>query len=345
MPQGKILGKMRARAWALIRHMAWRLKASYRRARLRALGHEPLWARVHGGFEMFIDPSDDLDREFYLGTFDRAMLKLIGSTVRAGDTCVDIGAQKGYVSLTLARAVGKNGRVLAFDADKRAVSKLAANINRSHQNVIEVFHRALGEREGSCTFVLSKVLGWSSRFPNELAQTAVDMTVEVNVNSFDEMIARKEISVEPSKVSFIKLDAEGSEVLILRGMKTFLSTARPALSVEVNCDSLSAAGSSPQELQELLDELGFDLYEAEYHAYNGKLRLKPAGDLSVMRSSSENWIANIVALPKLVPAGRNGMARLVARSDQRHNEHAAARREAVETERQRLRLPALGIHN
>jgi FkbM family methyltransferase len=316
-------------AWALIRHVAWRLKASYRRARLRALGREPLWTRVHGGFEMFIDPSDDLDREFYLGTFDRAMLKLISSTVREGDTCIDIGAQKGYVSLTLAQAVGKNGRVLAFDADKRAVSNLAANINRSNQSVIEVFHRALGEREGSCTFVLSKVLGWSSRFPNELAQTAVEMTVEVTVSSFDEMIARKEVSIEPNKVSFIKLDAEGSELLILKGMKSFLSTARPALSVEVNCDSLSAAGSSPQELQELLDELGFDLYEAEYHSYNRKLRLKPAGNLSTMRSSSENCIANIVALPKLIPAGRDGMARLVARRDQRHNEHGGAQRQPV----------------
>jgi FkbM family methyltransferase len=275
---------------------------------------------------MFIDPSDDLDREFYLGTFDRAMLKLIGSTVRKGDTCIDIGAQKGYVSLTLAQAVGKNGRVLAFDADKRAVSKLAANIHRSNQNVIEVFHRALGERAGSCTFVLSKVLGWSSRFPNELAQTAVDMTVEVNVSSFDEMIAHKEVAIEPSKVSFIKLDVEGSEVLILKGMKSFLSTARPALSVEVNCDSLSAAGSSPQELQELLDELGFDLYEAEYHSYHRKLRLKPAGELCTMRSSSENCIANIVALPKLIPEHRDGMARLVVRRDQRRNEHAGSRR-------------------
>jgi len=290
---------------------------------------------------MFIDPSDDLDREFYLGTFDRAMLKLIGSTVREGDTCIDIGAQKGYVSLTLAQAVGKNGRVLAFDADKRAVSKLAANINRSKQRVIEIFHRALGEREGTCTFVLSKVLGWSSRFPNELAQTAVDTKVEVSVSSFDEMIARKEVSIEPSKVSFIKLDAEGSEVLILRGMKTFLSTARPALSVEVNCDSLSAAGSSPRELQELLDELGFDLYETEYHAYNGKLRLKPTGDLDTMRFSSENWIANIVALPKLAPAGRYGMARLAARSDQPHNELPVHDGCQWHAERQQMRLPAL----
>lgn len=309
----RILEEIRGGPRGLIRSAAGRLRDSYHRSRLQALGREPAWVRVHGGFEMFIDPLDDLDRDFYLGTFDPAMLKLISRTVREGDTCIDIGAQKGYVSLTLARAVGNKGRVLAFDADKRAVAKLIANIDRANQRVIEVFQCALGEREGSCTFVLSKVLGWSSRFPNELAKTAVEETVEVKVNSFDEMIARREVCIEPSKVSFIKLDAEGSEPLILKGMKSFLSIARPVLCVEVNYDSLSAAGSSPQELQKLLDELGFDIYEPEYQSYRRKLRLKPFGALGAIRPSSVNYMTNIVALPKLIPPGRNGMARLIAR--------------------------------
>jgi FkbM family methyltransferase len=310
---GRILEEIRGGPRAMIRSAARMLIDSYHRSRLRALGNEPAWVRVHGGFEMFIDPSDDLDRDFYLGTFDPAMLKLISQTVREGDTCIDIGAQKGYVSLTLAQAVGNKGRVLAFDADKRAAAKLIANIDRTNQRVIEVFQCALGEREGSCTFVLSKVLGWSSRFPNELAKTAVEETVEVKVNSFDEMIARKEISIEPNKVSFIKLDAEGSEPLILKGMRSFLSTARPVLCVEVNYDSLGAAGSSPQELQKLLDELGFDIYRADYNFYARRLRLRPLGDLAAIKPSRGNYMADIVALPRLIPSGREGLARLISK--------------------------------
>ena len=202
----------------MIRTAVRKLRSRYHGARLRSLGEQPAWVRVAGGFEMFIDPSDELDREFYLGTFEPAMRELIARIVREGDTCIDIGAQKGYVSLTLAKAVGNKGRVLAFEPDKRAAARLAANINRADHRVIEVFHCALGEREGSCRFALSKVLGWSSRFPNELAKTAIEETVEVKVNSLDEMIARKEMVVDTSRLSFIKLDAEGSEPLILRGM-------------------------------------------------------------------------------------------------------------------------------
>ena len=151
------------------------------------------------------------------------MRELIARTVRDGDTCLDIGAQKGYVSLTLAKAVGSKGRVLAFEPTNELLRNSRRTSTVPISSVIEVFHCALGEREGSCTFVLSKVLGWSSRFPNELAKTAIEETVEVKVNSLDEMIARKEIVLDASRLSFIKLDAEGSEPFILRGMSRLYS--------------------------------------------------------------------------------------------------------------------------
>jgi FkbM family methyltransferase len=267
---------------------------------------------VSGGFEMFIDPSDDLDREFYLGTFEPAMRELIARTVHDGDTCIDIGAQKGYVSLILAKAVGSKGRVLSFEPDKRAAAKLAANIHRANQNVIEVFHCALGEREGSCSFVLSKVLGWSSRFPNELAKTAIEETVEVKMHSLDAMIARKELVVDGSRLSFIKLDAEGSEPLILKGMRSLLSAAKPVLFMEVNYDSLAAAGSSPQELQSILRDLQLDVYEPEYHSYPRNLRLNPVTDLNSLPVPKAHF-TNIIAFRKSDSGGPGHVSRLISR--------------------------------
>jgi FkbM family methyltransferase len=295
----------------MIRTAVRKLRSHYHGARLRSLGEQSAWVRVAGGFEMFIDPSDELDREFYLGTFEPAMRELIARTVHDGDTCLDIGAQKGYVSLTLAKAVGNKGRVLAFEPDKRAAAKLAANIKRADQSVIEVFHCALGERGGSCTFVLSKVLGWSSRFPNELAKTAIEETVEVKVNSLDEMIACKEIVVDASRLSFIKLDAEGSEPLILRGMSALLSTAMPILLMEVNYDSLAAAGSSPQELQLILHDLQLDIYQVGYHRYLRNLRLNPITDLSSL-PIPEARFTNIVAFRKSHSSGPARVSRLIS---------------------------------
>ncbi len=302
----------------MIRTTVRKLRSHYYGARLRFLGQQPVWVRVAGGFEMFIDPSDDLDREFYLGTFEPAMRELIVRSVHEGDTCIDIGAQKGYVSLTLAKAVGSKGRVLSFEPDKRAAAKLAANINRANQRGIEVFHFALGECEGSCTFVLSKVLGWSSRFPNELAKTAIEETVEVKVNSLDEMIARKEIMIDADQLSFIKLDAEGSEPLILKGMRGLLSAAKPVLFMEVNYDSLAAAGSGPQELQGILHDLQLDIYEPEYHSYPRNLRLNPVADLNSL-PVPEAHFTNIVAFRKSDSGGPGRVSRLISRGGSVHN--------------------------
>jgi FkbM family methyltransferase len=281
----------------MIRAAVRKFRSYHHRIRLRILGEKPVWARVVGGFEMFIDPADDLDREFYLGTFEPAMLELISRNVHHGDTCIDIGAQKGYVSLTLAQAVESDGRVYSFEPDPRAAAKLIANIQRANQRVIEVFGCALADREGSCTFTLSKVLGWSSRFPNELAKTAIEETVEVKINSLDEMIARKEICIDANSLSFIKLDAEGSEPLILKGMKKLLADAKPILFIEVNYDSLAAANSSPEELQEILKDLKMEIYQAKFQRHFRKLRLIPVTDLASLRSSHSNF-TNIVAFRK-----------------------------------------------
>ena len=305
--------------WEMLRTTVRKLRSHYHAARLRALGKRPAWIRVAGGFEMFIDPLDELDREFYLGTFEPAMRELITRTVCDGDTCIDIGAQKGYVSLTLAKAVGSRGRVLAFEPDKRAAAKLIENINRADQTVIEVFDNALGEQKGSCTFVLSKVLGWSSRFPNELAKTAVEETVEVRVNSLDEMVACNEVQIDAKKLSFIKLDAEGSEPLILKGMKGLLSEARPVLFMEVNYDSLAAAGSSPQDLQGILNDLQLDIYQPEYRTYLRSLRLRPVTDLNSLRVHHPN-LTNIVTFRRRNEIdNQDRISRLISRSVRAHS--------------------------
>jgi len=228
---------------------------------------------------MFIDPSDELDRKFYLGTFEPALCALIAQTVQRGDTCLDIGAQKGYVTLTLAQAVGREGRVFSFEPDRRAAESLKANIDRADHGFIKVFSHALGEKEGSCSFTLSKVPGWSSRFPNELAKTAVAEEVEVQISSLDGMIARKEVSIDTGKLSFIKLDAEGSEPFILKGMKDLLSATNPVLFLEVNYDSLAAAGSSPREIEEILKSHGMEIYRPKFRPYSRKLSLHSVVDL------------------------------------------------------------------
>ncbi len=266
--------------------------------------------RVSGGFEMFIDPKDELDQEFYLGTFEPAMRRLITEFVAAGDTCLDIGAQKGFVSLTMAKAVGGRGKVFSFEADSRAAEKFLANVKRARLQTIQLLECALGDREGTCTFTLSNVLGWSSRFPNEIAKAAVQETVEVQMHTLDAMTERKEVVIEAGKLSFIKLDVEGSEPFVVKGMRRVLSTARPLIFLEVNYDSLAAAGSSARELQTLLQDLGYGFFQPQVSGYSRKLSLKRVTDLDTLHPANCHF-TNAIAIHRTVSESRNRISRLI----------------------------------
>lgn len=177
-----------------------------------------------------------------------------------GDHCVDGGAHKGYVALQLAQRVGRNGKVLAFEPDPNALAALSENCERNASLEVEVLSFALGEKDGYARFYLSRQPGWSTRFPNDLARRTVTAEVTVEVRALDSLIRTGEVNIDPERLSFVKLDCEGSEPLALKGMAQLLTVSAPVLWVEINRGSLEAAGSSPEEMIGLLARLGFEVF-------------------------------------------------------------------------------------
>ena len=212
---------------------------------------------------MQIDSSDWHDRDYYFGLFEQCLPLLINGVVAPGDTCIDVGAQKGYVSLLLGHRVGPRGRVFSFEPDNRARVLLEEHARRNAYS-ISAFPFALGETRGICTFTLSSVLGWSSRFPNELQHPTSVGVIEVPTRSVDNLVTSAELDIDLARLSLVKIDAEGSELFILKGMRDLLASADPVLWLEVNPASLAAAGCNPCQIQDFLSSLGFSLYLPEF---------------------------------------------------------------------------------
>lgn len=232
----------------------------FRRMRLAGLGREPRWRTVGDGLRMLIDPGDWMDREFYLGVYDPWLLHVIRRVVRPGDVCLDVGAHKGYVAMHLARRVGPDGRVFAFEPDPRARGRLEEHSRTNGLTQMSVVPHALGESRSSMTFALSHQLGWSSLFPNTQAAATVAERITIDVRSVDQMIRDGELEIGTERLSFVKIDAEGAEPLVLAGMKDLLARSRPVIWLEINRTSLAAAGRRATDVSSLLTELGFRLY-------------------------------------------------------------------------------------
>jgi FkbM family methyltransferase len=158
--------------------------------------------------------------------------------------------------MLLARAVGPTGRVLTVEPDPTAADLLQANLEHNRCANITLIREAAGDAAGEIEFHLNEYVGWSSRTPNALQRSSVKQRVSVRMRALDDMLA----AFAPpagARVSWIKIDVEGGEAGVLRGATRLLAEHAPVLWMEVNPSSLSAAGSSPAELGELLRGHGY----------------------------------------------------------------------------------------
>jgi len=191
------------------------------------------------------------EKDYWLGTYEADLQKALKRFVKPGMTAYDIGANIGYISLLMARAVGSRGQVFAFEALPDNVARLRENLAlNDFASGVEVVPAAVVDRGGQVRFLvhdstsMGKVDGSVGRsnqqYPGELWGTGV---------SLDEFVFTQG---RPAP-DVVKMDIEGGEVLALPGMQRILQTHPPLLLVELH--SRAAA----QTAWDLLAPLGYQL--------------------------------------------------------------------------------------
>lgn len=216
------------------------------------LGKEPRVFELENGIRMVLDPSDYFQCMMYYGRFCPEVLQALQKFVRRGDTVLDIGAQLGYFSLHVARLVSSTGRVYCFEPDPRSFARLDDAIRLSRIDWIKSFQTALSAREGTMDFYLSPTLGWSTGVKNSHLEDL--QQVSVRTTPLDLLVSRGEI---PSRIRLAKIDVEGFEMEVLRGMRNVLATSRPILVLEINVQMLHAQGTSPSEIVRFLESFEY----------------------------------------------------------------------------------------
>ena len=176
------------------------------------------------------------------------------SEVRPDDIVNDIGANIGQYSLVAARRLGDEGRVFAFEPHVPTASSTISNILLNQlESRITLFTCALHEGEEFNDFNYhSHGAGSSLSQFGEMDYLGDSFQPAFSERKFgvaiDQLIERGAIL----PATLIKLDVDGNEPLILRGMKNLLrSGSVRALQVEISprdCDAIMA----------ILDECGYD---------------------------------------------------------------------------------------
>lgn len=223
------------------------------------VGEGLLLTKVLNNFLMYVEASDMGVAPHLLmeGHWEQAITQAFVARLRPGMTVVDVGANYGYFSLVAARGVGNQGRVYSFEPNPSTFEILKRNIEVNWLgHIIEAHpHAALDSRKQVQLHALRKFQASSSLFPPELVPEPDPPAEEwrwVQAVPLDEMI--------PDKVDLIKIDAEGSEPLVIEGMKGILDRS-PHLTIfmEMNIPMLRKT-TDPASFLKKIRELGGTLH-------------------------------------------------------------------------------------
>ena len=176
---------------------------------------------------------------------ERAMGAFYGRFVRPGDLCFDVGANVGNRTEVF---LALGAKVVAVDPQPSCVRALRKRYDGDSRVI--VVPRALGEREGKAEFLLSDASTISSlsrdwieavRRSGRFRAYRWNRTVNVTVTTLDCLIE------EHGVPAFVKIDVEGYELPVLRG----LSRPVGALSFEFVPEFIDAAVAAARHLDRI----------------------------------------------------------------------------------------------
>jgi FkbM family methyltransferase len=194
------------------------------------------------------------DRNFARGTYEQPVQDAIASNLLPGDVFYDIGANIGFLSLVAARRVTVDGRVYAFEPLPRNAAAIAYNAKLNGFHMIEVFPEAVGASTGRNELLLAHHIGGAALAS---AGPPPDMRgqIEVDVVRLDDAIARRDL-LPPS---LVKIDVEGAEIDVLRGMTGTLRTHWPTVIYEIDDATREGLDRKASDIAAFMTAAGYDL--------------------------------------------------------------------------------------
>jgi FkbM family methyltransferase len=162
---------------------------------------------------------------------------------------IDVGANIGLHSITMARAMRADGKLLALEPTPRTFDALRASLTLNMLLTrVDARQMAAGERSGDMVLHCHPCALWNSLYAYPDIET---QQMSVPVAPLDALVPAGTL------VDLVKIDAEGAEFEILKGMRRILTEAQDiSVVLEFSATHFVRVGASPVELIEFMAEFG-----------------------------------------------------------------------------------------
>lgn len=218
-------------------------------------------ARLAGGLRLRVRLKDELAASYLLGReFEPEVAGFLEAFLKPGDTCVDMGANIGHMTIVAATRVGEGGRVIAFEPSPAEFRELTANIELNSLRNVEALAMAVTDMSGVVAFHLAgEGLGLYNSIGIPFRSSDIRV-IEVPSVPLDDILRERGME----DVALVKMDVEGGELAALRGgERCFGRPSSPVVVCEFSDVAGTATGQTTHQLWERFGELGFTLHQLE----------------------------------------------------------------------------------
>jgi FkbM family methyltransferase len=212
------------------------------------MGHIPRnlsGVRLDDGLLLDLCLTDDLDKQIYFNTIDLEVKYAIKKYLHRDQIAIDVGANIGLFSLLMGKTVGSCGTVYSYEPNPTIFARLQNHIAKNMLGgIIHATEIAISDASGMTPlFLYEGYHGLSSLAPDLNWRLS---TINVKTVTLDTLFASGSVR----HPHFIKIDAEGAELLVLRGAEETVCKARPVIVAEISLPQQSRFGYSPEDLWE-----------------------------------------------------------------------------------------------
>ena len=209
-----------------------------------------------GGAKVTFSTEDAFSKTWFFPRYARGRLHEAHVTehlidrLRSSRCFADVGALVGYYAC-LAAKLCPRARVHAFEMDSDNVALLLRNVELNALDNVAVVEAAVADRLGTLRYAARS--GGGGIFKLASFGTGIDPAKlrDVKTVSLDEHFAGG-----PGP-DLVKIDVEGAEMLVLRGMERLLTEVRPRIFVEVHPNTIQGFGAKADDVLELLEAHGY----------------------------------------------------------------------------------------
>jgi len=188
------------------------------------------------GYRMKVDWSRH--RSLVTGSWEPTVVDALVKVVQPGSCAVDAGAHIGFYTLLLAKLVGLQGKVFAFEPLPWNFGALSENVHINNCTQVELINKALLDH--ACE--LQANVPGGEPLPGSVSFSTPNGSKHVRATAvaLDDFLGDAE-----QPVQFIKIDVEGAESLVLKGASKAIEKNHPAMMIEVHHFDGSEPDDSP----------------------------------------------------------------------------------------------------